>query len=66
MLNVSPLKGVLVIDVTGPAEQAGIRGGSRIATISGQQIPVGGDIGQRLDVPVTLGERPLRQQQRGR
>ena len=87
-------KGLLVIDSTGPAAQAGIQGGTRPVIINGEMIPAGGDIivaldgrtlttagelrayiennkhpgdtvtvtiirnGQRMDVPVTLGERP--------
>jgi 2-alkenal reductase len=87
-------KGLLVIDSSGPAAEAGIRGGNRPVVINGEQIPAGGDIivaldgrpvtttgelrayiennkhpgdsvtvtvirsGQRMDVPVTLGERP--------
>jgi S1-C subfamily serine protease len=87
-------KGLLVIDSSGPAAQAGIQGGNRPVAINGEQIPAGGDIivaldghpvttagelrayiennkhpgdgvtvtgirnGMRMDVPVTLGERP--------
>jgi 2-alkenal reductase len=91
--------GLLVIEATGPAQQAGLRGGSRSVTIGGEQLPVGGDLilaidgqnvttggelrayientkhpgdtvtltvlrdGQRVDLQVTLGERPPSQQQ---
>jgi S1-C subfamily serine protease len=37
-------KGVLVIESTGPAQQAGIRGGTHTVVISGQAFPAGGDI----------------------
>jgi 2-alkenal reductase len=94
-LGVSPTdKGVLVLEATGPAAQAGIQGGTHPVVINGQQIPAGGDIimaadgspvttpgelrayiennkhpgdavtltivrsGQRMDVAVTLAERP--------
>jgi S1-C subfamily serine protease len=94
-LGLSPTdKGLLVIESTGPAAQAGIQGGNRPVIINGEMIPAGGDIivaldgrtvttagelrayiennkhpgdmvtvtvirnGQRMDVPVTLGERP--------
>jgi S1-C subfamily serine protease len=94
-LGLSPTdKGVLVVDASGPAAQAGIQGGNRPVVINGQTIPAGGDLivavdgrpvttagelrayiennkhpddtvtltvvrnGQRMDVPVTLAERP--------
>jgi 2-alkenal reductase len=44
-LGIDPkLKGVMVVDASGPAQQAGIRGGSRVVNLGGEQIPVGGDI----------------------
>jgi S1-C subfamily serine protease len=94
-LGLSPTdKGLLVIESSGPAAQAGIQGGNRPVAINGALIPAGGDIivaldgrpvtttgelrayiennkhpgdpvtvtiirnGQRMDVTVTLGERP--------
>jgi S1-C subfamily serine protease len=87
-------KGVLVLDSSGPAAQAGIQGGNRPVVINGEQLRAGGDIivavdgqpvttagelrayiennkhpgnmvtvtiernGQRMDVVVTLAERP--------
>jgi S1-C subfamily serine protease len=98
------LKGLLVVDVSDGAQQAGLQAGNRQVNIGGQQVPAGGDIitaidgnpvstggdlrayiennkhpgdtvtvtvlrnGQRVDIPVTLGERPPEQQpqQRGR
>jgi 2-alkenal reductase len=44
-------KGVLVIDVASgtPAEKAGLRGSSSQATISGQAVPVGGDVITAVD-----------------
>jgi 2-alkenal reductase len=86
--------GVLVLESSAGAQQAGIRGGNRMVTIGGDRIPAGGDIivaldgnpiktagevrayiennkrpgdtvtvtilrdGQRMDVAVTLTERP--------
>jgi S1-C subfamily serine protease len=47
-------KGLLVVDSTGPAAQAGIKGGSRPVVINGEQIPAGGDIIVAVDgQPVT-------------
>jgi S1-C subfamily serine protease len=94
-LGISPTeKGVLVLDSSGPAAQAGVQGGNRPVVVAGEQIPAGGDIivaadgytiaapgelrayiennkhpgdsvtltvlrnGQRVDVQVTLAERP--------
>jgi S1-C subfamily serine protease len=54
-LGLSPTdKGLLVIDSSGPAAQAGIQGGSRPVVINGEQIPAGGDIIVAVDgQPVT-------------
>jgi S1-C subfamily serine protease len=94
-LGVAPnQKGVLVLDSSGPAAQAGIQGGNRPVVINGEQLQAGGDVidavdgrpvttvgelrayienskhpgdtvtltiernGQRMDVVVTLTERP--------
>jgi S1-C subfamily serine protease len=47
-------KGLLVIDSSGPAAQAGIQGGNRPVAINGEPIPAGGDIIVALDGrPVT-------------
>jgi 2-alkenal reductase len=44
-LGINPTdKGVLVLESTGPAAQAGIQGGSRPVVINGEPIPAGGDI----------------------
>jgi S1-C subfamily serine protease len=50
--------GVLVLQVTEPALQAGIQAGRSSASVGGQQIPVGGDIVVATDgTPVsTVGE----------
>ena len=37
-------KGVLVVESTGPAQQAGIQGGSRPVNVGGEQFPAGGDV----------------------
>jgi 2-alkenal reductase len=44
-------RGVLVSEVVdgGPADQAGLRGSDRQATIDGQQLPVGGDVITAID-----------------
>jgi S1-C subfamily serine protease len=90
--------GLLVVDATDGAQQAGIRAGSGQITLGGQRIPTGGDVivavdghavstggdlraliennkhpgdtvtvtvlrnGQRVDLAVTLGERPQQTQ----
>jgi hypothetical protein len=61
-------QGLLVIDCSGPAAQAGIQGGSPPVSINGMTVPVGGDhcgvdgrpvrTAQREDVVVMLAERP--------
>jgi S1-C subfamily serine protease len=44
-LGISPNdQGVLVVETTGPAAQAGIQGGDRPVVINGVTIPVGGDL----------------------
>ena len=51
-MNVNPdQRGILVIDVTkgGPADEAGIKGGTNAVTINGQQLNVGGDIITAID-----------------
>lgn len=42
-------KGLLVVEVAGPAQQAGIQAGSRPVVIGGTAIPAGGDIIVALD-----------------
>jgi 2-alkenal reductase len=42
-------KGLLVVDATGPAQQAGIRGGNRPVTVGGDQIRAGGDVIVAID-----------------
>jgi S1-C subfamily serine protease len=58
-LGIGPTdKGLLVVEVMGPAQQAGIQPGNRPVVIGGTAIPAGGDIIVALDgQPVnSLGE----------
>jgi len=49
-LDIGPTdKGLLVVEVAGPAQQAGIQAGSRPVVIGGTAIPAGGDIIVALD-----------------
>jgi len=44
-LGLAPVQtGVLVVDSTGPSQQAGVRGGTRTVTINGESFPAGGDV----------------------
>ena len=47
----SNVSGVLVVSVTAgsPADEAGLKGGTRTVTINGTDVPVGGDIITRVD-----------------
>jgi S1-C subfamily serine protease len=56
-LGLSPTdQGLLVIDSTGPAAQAGIQGGSRPISINGMTVPAGGDIVVAVDgQPIRTG-----------
>lgn len=45
-MNLNEARGVLITSVTSgsPAERAGLRGGSEIVEVDGENIPVGGDV----------------------
>lgn len=56
-----PDKGALIteVDTGGPAEKAGLLGGTRVVTLQGQNIVLGGDIIVSLDGKVIYGENLL-------
>lgn len=45
-LNLTNIRGILVVDITkdSPADQAGIKGGSKEVSIEGRKVKVGGDV----------------------
>ena len=50
-MGISQYKGFLITRVTpgSPAERAGLRAGTKMATIEGQQVPIGGDVVIKID-----------------
>jgi 2-alkenal reductase len=52
----SSQQGLLVVQVTGGAQEAGIRAGTQQVTVSGEQVPAGGDVIVAVDgQPVATG-----------
>ncbi|MFQ5998913.1 MAG: S1C family serine protease, partial [Candidatus Bathyarchaeia archaeon] len=59
IMNLDSTKGLLILDVArgGPADQAGVSGGSSTAIINGVELPIGGDVIVAADaVPISKFE----------